>query len=69
MLDSALLCVVALLNNLLQKNFQAEICIKACWLTMLKKSRIFVKIFVSKLKNAEGMVITLVVETSFKIFD
>ena len=39
---------------------------KACWLTLLKKSTIFIKIFLLKLKNAEGAVITVMVETSFK---
>ena len=37
----------------------------ACWLTMLKKAGYSLKIFASKLKNAEVSVVEMV-ETSFK---
>ena len=69
MLKSALLCLVASLKQFALKNSQLvkkAKTRKVYWLTMLKKAEYLLKVFVSKLKNAEGTVITVMVETLFK---
>ena len=70
MLKSALLCLVASLKQFALKNSQLvkkkAKTRKVYWLTMLKKAKYLLKVFVSKLKNAEGTVISVMVETLFK---
>ena len=68
MLESALLCVVASLNNLLLKK-------SSTWVEEIRNKQgmmvtgYLLNIFVSKLRNAGGTVIKVMIETWIKIFD